>query len=336
MNLASPLVSIITSCYNHEKFLDDYFQGLLNQTYNNIELIFFDDGSVDKSWEKAIKYEARLKKKFLKVVLERHSNKGFFKELAEASNLSAGKYIGILESDDYFLPQKIEKNVQFLEAHADFGMVHSDFNYIDNKQIIKNFWKKNKKKIPQGNVFEELLTQSCFIRTCSALYRADLFKKYVDLLDFERQGYLTGDTAIWLSMAKQTQFAYIDEALACYRIVPGSLSRPGSIKTLYKFWLNANQIMEDFISKYGISRETKSKIEKRYHESQLFFGRKLFLRKELLEACDWLIKNYPDEYKKISIQLIKSGADNLFILSVANLLIDLKTFIFSSIRERPL
>lgn len=329
-----PLVSIITSCYNHEKYLDDYFKGLLAQTYPHIELIFFDDGSTDRSWQKACNYEAALKKKFSNVVLERHKNVGFFKELAGALRLSSGKYIAILESDDYFFPEKTEKNVKFLETHPDFGMVHSDIHHIYNDHVVENYWQKTKKLIPQGNIFEELLTQSCFIRTCAAFYRAGLFKKYVNFNEFEARGYLTADTATWLSLANHTQFGYINEALACYRIVPKSLSRPGNIGMLYKFWLNTNQIMEDFIRQYDISPQTKKKMEKRYYEALLFYGQKLFLKKELSDSCDWLAKNYPAEYKKISIRLIKIASHNQLGLNMVRFLIDFKAFPSFLMRRR--
>ncbi len=329
-----PLVSIITSCYNHEKYLDDYFEGLLAQTYPNIELIFFDDGSTDSSWQKVCNYEAVLKKKFPKIVLEQQQNVGFFKELAGALKLSSGKYVAILESDDYLLSQKTEKNVKFLESHPDFGMVHSDIHHIYNSHIVENYWQKTQKNIPQGNVFEELLTQSCFIRTCAAFYRADLFKKYVNFNEFETRGYLTGDTATWLSLAKHTQFGYINEALACYRIVPGSLSRPGNVKTLYEFWLNSNQITKDFVCQYGISPQARMKMEKRYHEASLFFSQKLFLKKELSDSCDWLSQNDPIEYKKISMKLIRMVSHNQIALNALRFFIDLKVFASSLMGQR--
>src|SRR5271166_2129954 len=114
-----PLVSIVSMCYRHEPFLDDYFQSLLRQTYENIEVIFLDDGSPDGSWEKARKYESDLRARCRRVIMQTQPNAGMHATLQRVMSQSMGDLVCILESDDFYHPTKIEENVNYLSRNSD-------------------------------------------------------------------------------------------------------------------------------------------------------------------------------------------------------------------------
>ena len=115
------LVSVIIASYNHEKYIEDAVRSVLNQTYKNIELIVEDDCSKDKTVEilKGIK-DKRLKKIYSK------KNKGTVRTMNHLMSLCHGDYIAILGSDDVWYPEKLEKQINYLESHpveAVFSMV---------------------------------------------------------------------------------------------------------------------------------------------------------------------------------------------------------------------
>src|SRR5262249_24765482 len=125
-----PLVSIVTMCYRHEPYLDDYFQSLLRQTYRNIEVIFLDDGSPDGSWGKARGYESDLRSRCRRVVMQTQPNAGMHTTLLRVLAQATGELVCILESDDYYYPTKIEENVNYLRRYQDVGLVHSDADIL--------------------------------------------------------------------------------------------------------------------------------------------------------------------------------------------------------------
>lgn len=106
----TPLVSILTPCYNQARFLDTYFQGVLAQTYPNWEIVIIDDGSTDESWtiiQKYARHDSRIK-------TLRQPNLGMWRFVETHQKMlaaSSGELIAILDADDYWLPEKLEVQV---------------------------------------------------------------------------------------------------------------------------------------------------------------------------------------------------------------------------------
>jgi len=115
-----PLVSVLIPVYNGTSFLDEAIQSVLNSTYKNIEIILVDDGSTDKSRHKCEKYaqqHAHIQFFGFK------KNKGMTRCLNFGIKKSKGEYIARINQDDIMLPNRIEKQVAFLEKHPDHVIV---------------------------------------------------------------------------------------------------------------------------------------------------------------------------------------------------------------------
>jgi glycosyltransferase involved in cell wall biosynthesis len=274
-----PLVTIITPCYNHEKYLDDYFQSLLSQTYYNIELIILDDGSTDSSWKKICSYKVQLEKRFRRVICDSQVNVGFHRALARALSLAQGEYLSILESDDYYLLNKIEENVKYFQSHPEVGLVHSDTNFVYPDRIEEGHWKASGAEIPVGSVFEKLLVAN-FITTCSVCMRVDLLKKHVDFDKYKLQGYLMADYPMWLDLARHTHFGYIDKPLADYRILQESACHSQDPRKTLRFFKSTCQVRFDYARKNNVPQKTEAKVVDRM----------------VKELFDWFI--YPYCYEK--------------------------------------
>jgi glycosyltransferase involved in cell wall biosynthesis len=132
-----PLVTIISPTYNHEAFIKECIQSALNQTYSNWEMVIVDDGSTDNTYriaEELAKTDSRIK-------LFTQKNKGVFK-LDENYNFalsqSGGKYVAILEGDDYWNPDKLKKQVEVMEADAATVLAWTRANMVHayDKSII--------------------------------------------------------------------------------------------------------------------------------------------------------------------------------------------------------
>lgn len=126
-----PLVSIVTPCYNGEAFLEKYFDSILAQTYDNLELIFVNDGSMDRTEEIAQSYRSALEAKGIVFKYLYQSNGGQAKAMNTGFREMTGKYLVWPDSDDWLEPDAIEKRVVFLETNRAFDFVRSSGDTFD-------------------------------------------------------------------------------------------------------------------------------------------------------------------------------------------------------------
>ena len=127
----NPLVSVIINCHNGEKFLKNCIKSVLNQSYRNFEIIFWDNRSTDNSYKIAKSF----KDKRIKI----YKSKKFFK-LYKSRNLAvekcSGKYITFLDTDDLLLKSKIKDQVKKIKKNKSFKMVYSNYFVLLNKKKI--------------------------------------------------------------------------------------------------------------------------------------------------------------------------------------------------------
>lgn len=112
MTINTPLVSIITASYNNIDTIDDAIKSIVNQSYNNIEYIFIDGASTDGTLNKIKEYEPALLKKGINVKIISEKDKGIADAWNKGISLSTGKIIGLLNSDDWYSSNTIEKVVE--------------------------------------------------------------------------------------------------------------------------------------------------------------------------------------------------------------------------------
>lgn len=130
MNTNNDLISVIIPAYNHERYVQKAILSVINQTYENLELIIVDDGSSDGTWDKICELSSACKKRFKKLIARKQENQGTLKTLHDTLYEASGKYIYYIASDDIAHPQAIEK------LHANIGdaaLIFPDLAYIDEK-----------------------------------------------------------------------------------------------------------------------------------------------------------------------------------------------------------
>ena len=121
-------IAILMSTYNGEKYLVQAIDSILNQTYQNFEFIIIEDSSTDNSLdilEEYAKKDSRIK------IIKKEKNigiKGFIKNLNLGISIAKGKYIARMDADDISLPERFQKQVDFLEKNSDFNLEQSSMN----------------------------------------------------------------------------------------------------------------------------------------------------------------------------------------------------------------
>lgn len=232
----NPVIAVFIPSYNHARFLPSLFQSLLDQTYTNLHIYFQDDASTDNSCEVADEWLPKLEEKFARVSSayrrENAGDKGWttIRDLTE--RITDADYIQCCESDDYFMPDKFEKQIKYLRDNPRYNAVHTDVEaHYENGEVCPAFWAKYRCTqtpaapfIPTGNIRKQL--EHCnFIYTCTMLVESKLYKKHFthDKFQYELDtGF--GDYPFFLSLSKEALIGYIDEPLSVYRVLGNSLS----------------------------------------------------------------------------------------------------------------
>ena len=230
-----PLVSVLIPAYNHENYIQETIESIINQTYPNIELIILDDGSKDKTWEKITELKPKCENRFVKILFETKQNEGTCITLNKLLKLSSGEFVYIIASDDLAKPQAIEEEVKFLQDNPDYALAVGDNEYVDSmgKQIfrtqkaftsnIKNAKYKTVKEFLSSKLKIDFLSDD--FGSYKTLYKENyipngyLIRKNI----FETIGNFTKNAPLedfWLMLqiSKYKKMKYIDEILFSYRI----------------------------------------------------------------------------------------------------------------------
>ena len=183
-----PLVSCIVIFFNAgEKFFIEAIESVFAQTYGHWELLLADDGSTDESTEIALQYVQQYPEKVRYVEHEGHQNRGMSATRNLGIRHARGKYIALLDADDIWLPQKLEKQVEILEAHPEAGMVYGStltwHSWTGNPEDVKRDSQRRLGVQPDILVQPPTLLR-LFLQgkadtpgTCSVLVRRELIEK---------------------------------------------------------------------------------------------------------------------------------------------------------------
>ncbi|RRJ84493.1 glycosyltransferase [Aestuariirhabdus litorea] len=133
-----PLVSIVIPCYNHEKYVQKCIVSVMEQDYENIELIIIDDGSKDGSVSKIEELVEECEGRFVRFEFRARPNKGLCATLNEAIEWCKGEFYSAIASDDMMLPGKTSLQVQYFQKHPECDAVFGGMYIIDdNGKVVK-------------------------------------------------------------------------------------------------------------------------------------------------------------------------------------------------------
>ena len=207
------LVSIITPMYNSEKFISETIESVISQTYINWEMIIVDDLSTDKSRSIAESY-AKKDQRIKVIGCDHKSANGPIEVRNKAINEAQGQYIALLDSDDCWDKEKLEKQIAFMESHKVAFVISNYRIYNDMKQKIVSVFKAPPRIDYRG------LCKVNSIGCLTVIYDASKIGK-VFIVDATNRE----DHATWLNILQKTDYAYtVGECLATYRVHNNSFS----------------------------------------------------------------------------------------------------------------
>lgn len=248
-----PKVSIVVPVYNVEKYLGKCLESIINQTLKDIEIICIDDGSTDSSAKILDEYQKKDKR--IKVVHKKNS--GYGNSMNIGTDMASGEYIGIVESDDYILPEMYEKlyetaknnNLDLVKSDYYFFWEKLNYKRLNHFENLKDYYNRVLDKGYREIFFEFLISN------WTGIYKKD-FLINNNIRYNETPGASYQDTGFWvqvMSLCEKTM--WIDQAFYMYRQDNPSASVKSSAKMMalkceYDF-------AEDILLKKRLSEELK-------------------------------------------------------------------------------
>lgn len=274
----TPLVSIHSLVYNHKDYVARAIDSfLMQETDFDFEIVIGEDCSTDGSRE--IVFEYATKYPDLIRVITTDKNVGMSANARRTILAAKGKYIAFCEGDDYWIdPLKLQKQVDFLEANPDFGMVHSDLHEYNTvkKSWRKNIW-KNKNLFQSGDLFNSLLIgRTTGIYTCTSTVRSDIVIDYLN--DYIDMNLAMGDSFMRLTVSSKSKIGYLDHATAVRQLLEKSATQGIGFEEWMHFLDSITKLIDYFSQKVDIDPEilslAKKSIALRYLDHYRRYGKK--------------------------------------------------------------
>lgn len=215
-----PKLSVLIPCYNCADTLEESFQSIFNQTFQDFEIIAVDDGSTDGTL--ALLHKLAKINKTLKVISAPHQ--GIIDALNTGIDACAGEYIARMDADDYSYPTRLEKQVSFLDAHPETTLVSCKIEHSDKDILLEGF--RLYYEWMNSLLTDEAIKREFFIE--SPLIHPSVMLRKTALLAVNgyEENHWAEDYDLWLRLlANGANFAKIDEVLFQWRDLPTRLTK---------------------------------------------------------------------------------------------------------------
>ena len=229
-----PSISVIMPVYNAELYVKEAIESILSQTYKDFEFIIINDGSTDQSFN--IIQDFAKKDNRIKIITRK--NQGLIYSLNEGIKKAQGKYIARMDADDISLPERLEKQLEFMEKNTNIGICGTWIEVFGENLIAKK-WKLS---CSDKRLKAELLFSSCFAHP-SVMIRKNLLIE--NNLSYNKDFLHVEDFKLWVDLAELTELANVDKILLKYRIVETSVTRVADQNSEQRY-----QVLNKIFQKY--------------------------------------------------------------------------------------
>ena len=237
MEQNSGLVSIIMPLFNSEKYISESIQSVLNQTYTNWELIIVNDCSTDKSVEIVKLFEDKRIK-----LLHNKKNSGAALSRNYALREAKGKWIAFLDADDQWLPEKLEKQIIFMEKN------NYHVSYTDYRACVNGVWEKYIRTAPNKINYRKIINY-CYPFTSTVMYEREVIG-LVQIQDLKKNN----DYAMWLHVFKDKMGFRLSECLSFYIKHENSISNVKKSRLIkYHFQLFKQELRKNSFSSFWLT-----------------------------------------------------------------------------------
>lgn len=259
-----PTVSVIIPNYNHEYYLKKRIESVLNQTYQDFEVIILDDSSSDNSRNIIEEYRSHPK---ISQILYNNQNSGSpFKQWIKGISLASGAFIWIAESDDTASSSFLDTLLSYAENN-DCDLIYCRSSLIDNygnengldywpDELDSNRWKQNFTNDGKEEVVKYMLYRNTIVNASSVIFRKELFP--MNSISILQTYKYFGDWLIWCLMGLKAKIGYVAEPLNQFRRHPDSvINKVESIKKKRNLFYEAMKIIRTIENEAGLKSNRK-------------------------------------------------------------------------------
>ena len=204
-----PRVSILLTCYNHIRYLPACVEGIRAQTFRDFEIVAIDDGSTDgtREW---LSQQSDIRCIF------NAENLGTYETLNVGLRETESEFVAVLNDDDLWEPQKLEKQIQLLDSHPKVGLVHTAGTFIDGEGNLRegNPLGFGFPRFETGDILLGLVYENKVIASAALVRRACL----AEVGEFNREYFGSGDWEMWFRIAEKFDVGFVDQPLTHYRV----------------------------------------------------------------------------------------------------------------------
>jgi glycosyltransferase involved in cell wall biosynthesis len=256
-----PLVSVCIITYNQQNYIEQAIISAINQDTNFMfEIVIGDDCSTDNTREILLNYSIKYPDKVSLIFNE--NNLGPVKNMSNVIKNCKGKYIALLEGDDYWSSVlKLKKQVDFLERNSNFSICYHATNLVDSKGDIKTILPIIKFRREKSTLID-LIENDSFMATCSVMFKNNLFEYFPEIFYTSRS---VCDWSLNVLNAEHGDIGYINEVMSVYRSASGEHS--WSSKKISRQYIDAIKLNEAFNEYFNYEYEYlfKKKISSYYY-----------------------------------------------------------------------
>mgnify|MGYP000496713917 CR=1 FL=1 len=270
----SPLVSVIIPSYNHEKFLKERIDSVLNQTFQDFELIILDDLSPDNSQEIIESYRAHPKVSQI-IYNEKNSGSTFFQWNKAVLSIAKGEFIWIAESDDVADPKFLETLVPMLQQNSEVVLAYSQSAKMDSEGKITGSWSEWTQDLVEGNYFNDsfqmngqeyiekfLIHKNTIPNASAVLFRR---KTYAEIGGAVVDMKTNGDWGLWFKMLMEGDINYSSKIMNNFRYHGTSVIALASQKSQNKFLTKSNLITSDIAMRANFQKYLVNNFENKHY-----------------------------------------------------------------------
>ena len=292
-----PEVTVLMPVYNGERYLRESIDSILNQTFTDYEFLIIDDASTDSSRDIILSYDDQRMK-----LIENEQNIGQSESLNIGFHETQGKYIARMDQDDVSLPLRLEKQVCFMDEHAEVGVCGTYVRFVNDKDRRISHPYLREPMLSNNELKAQLLFSPCFQHP-TVMIRSKILLNHE--IKYEKEYEPAEDYWMWNQLSAVTEYRNIPEILLKLR----EHKRQRSRVDMRKQFLGADMVRKQVLQTLFSGKSTK-----RYELRHMMISRFEHLTglNDLTDAEEWLcsvldVNKASKRYDHIALQKVISS-----------------------------